>query len=161
MGNIVLQSDYGLGNGTGDLHGVCKQVDMALLVYDLTHDIPGLDVAAASDNLARAVAFWPAGTVFVSCVDPATGTEHRICAAETANGCYILTADNGALSGVRDTVGLTAVRDITALTKAYPAGTTALLHGRDLAWCAALLASGQRPFAQMGEAYPLGQLAQL
>ena len=86
MSNIVLQSDYGLGNGTSNLYGVCKRVDPDLKIYDLSHAVPGFDIRRASENLAAVVPAWPAGTVFVSAVDPATGTEHLVCAAKTASG---------------------------------------------------------------------------
>lgn len=162
MKNIVLQSDFGLGNGTSNLYGVCKQVDADLQVYDLSHAVPGFDIRRASENLAAVVPMWPAGTVFVSAVDPATGTEHLVCAARTTSGSYILTADNGTLTAVADTIGLDEVRDITALLREYASReSTALLHGRDLAWCAALLASGQRSFEELGPTYAIESVVRM
>ena len=54
MGNILFQSDYGLGNGTAELSGICLRVDPALQIYTLSHDLPRLDVAAAAAHLAAA-----------------------------------------------------------------------------------------------------------
>ena len=52
------------------------------------------------------------------------------------------------------------VRDIGPLLKQYPfPAASALLHGKDLAWAAALLASGQRPFEALGEPYPVEEIA--
>lgn len=162
MSDIVLQSDYGLGNGTSNLYGVCKRVDPDLKIYDLSHAVPGFDIRRASENLAAVVPAWPAGTVFASAVDPATGTEHLVCVAKTASGSYILTADNGTLSAAADTVGIVEVRDITALLRAYPEyADGALLHGKDLAWCAALLASGQRSFEELGPTYAVEAIVHL
>lgn len=159
MGYIVFQSDYGLGNGTAALYGVCKSVDLSLNVYDLTHEVPALNVAAAADNLATVVPLWPAGTVFVSAVDPATGTDHLVCAARLANGSYVFTADNGALSKVARSIGVTEVRDLHLLLSEYRSTQRSdLLHGRDLAWCAALLASGQLAFRDLGPTYPVDQI---
>ena len=158
MGNILFQSDYGLGNGTAELSGICLRVDPALQIYTLSYDLPRLDVAAAAAHLAAVEPLWPAGTVLVSLVDPAVGTEHRICAARTVHGCYILTADNGALAPLKTSID--RVRDIGLLLKRYPfPAASALLHGKDLAWAAALLASGQRPFEALGEPYPVEEIA--
>ncbi|MGM9538582.1 MAG: SAM-dependent chlorinase/fluorinase [Candidatus Onthomonas sp.] len=160
MGNILFQSDYGLGNGTAELSGICLQVDPALQIYTLSHDVPRLDVTAAAANLAAVTPCWPAGTVLVSLVDPAVGTEHRICAARTTGGCYLLTADNGALAPLKGSID--QVRDIGPLLREYPfPAAAALLHGKDLAWAAALLASGQRPFEVLGECYPVEEIKEL
>lgn len=129
-------------------------MDADLQVYDLSHAVPGFDIRRASENLAAVVPMWPAGTVFMSAVDPATGTEHLVCAARTTSGSYILTADNGTLTAVANTIGLDEVWNITALLWEYASRESiALLHGIDLAWCVALLASSQRSFEQMGPAY--------
>ena len=159
MGCIVFQSDYGLGNGTAALCGVCKSVDPTLAVYDLTHEVPPLSVADAADNLAAVVPLWPEGTVFVSAVDPATGTDHLVCAARLENGSYVLTADNGALGPLARTVGVAEVRNLSMLLSEYRSTQRSdLLHGRDLAWCAALLASGQLSFRDLGVSYPVAQI---
>lgn len=160
MGNIVFQSDYGLGNGTAQLSGICLQVEPSLQIYTLSHDVPQLDVRTAAANLAAVVPVWPAGAVFASLVDPAMGTDHRICAARLSNGCYILTADNGALAPLREAI--TQVREIGQLLAQYPfPASSTLLHGKDLAWAAALLASGQRGFEEMGECYPASEIVKL
>ena len=159
MGCIVFQSDYGLGNGTAALYGVCKSVDPTLAVYDLTHEVPPLSVADAAANLAAVVPLWPAGTVFVSAVDPATGTDHLVCAALLKNGSYVIAADNGTLGPVARAIGITEVRDLDLLLFEYRnAQRSDLLHGRDMAWCAALLASGQLAFRDLGVSYPVSRI---
>ena len=94
---IVFQTDFGLGGGCA-MYGVCKQVDLSLEPYELTHTIPVFDVQKASVSLRDAIPSWPAGTVFVSVVDPGVGTARRASVAKTANGYYIVTPDNGTLT---------------------------------------------------------------
>ena len=45
--------------------------------FDNTHDIKSLITYQASTCLSYVVDFWPAGTVFVSVVDPGVGTDRR------------------------------------------------------------------------------------
>lgn len=153
---IVLQTDFGTGWGAvASMKGVCKQVDPALECVDLTHEIPQYDILAASRELVYVLPFWPAGTVFVSVVDPGVGTDRRACVALLENGCYVVTPDNGTLTHAARQIGVKAVRQIDERTNRYP-GTedVAVFHGRDLfAYTAARLAAGVIGFDGVGPAY--------
>lgn len=143
MPNIVFQSDYGTSNGIAQLYGVCKSVDINLHLYDLSHNIPHFDMAAAANNLADTVANWPANTVFVSLVDPLTGTDHTIVCAKTTSNNYILSADNDTIKILEEKGLIVYKKDITAFVKEYAdKQPTKLLHGRDLAYVAANLTLG-------------------
>ena len=56
--------------------------------------------------------FWPAGTIFVSVVDPGVGTSRKACIASTAGGYFVVTPDNGTLTHIKNWVGITDVREI-------------------------------------------------
>ena len=158
---IVFQTDFGTGWGAvASMKGVCKQVDPALECVDLTHEIAQYDILAASRELAYVLPFWPAGTVFVSVVDPGVGTDRRACVALLENGSYVVTPDNGTLTHVARQIGVRAVRQIDEGRNRYP-GTedVAVFHGRDLfAYTAARLAAGVIDYAGVGPAYDPAEL---
>lgn len=75
---LVLQSDFGLGDGAvSAMQGVAFTVDDKIQLFNLTHDIPEYDVWQAAYRLYQTAEYWPAGTVFVSVVDPGVGTERK------------------------------------------------------------------------------------
>jgi S-adenosylmethionine hydrolase len=142
--------------------GVCKRVDGNLKLYDLTHDVPKFSVETASENLAEQLTAWPKGTVFVSVVYPGADGEITLCAAETENGYYIITPDNGTLTDTVRCFGVKSIRNVSGLADSYrKTEKTALSHGRDLAYCAACLASGKFAFEQMGPEYSVKDIVML
>lgn len=142
------------------MHGVIASIDPALQVRDLCHLIPKFQSWAASFCLSYTMPCWPAGTVFVSVVDPGVGTARRACAAKTGNGQYVITPDNGTLTHIKALVGIEEVREINERTNRRP-GTEMMdtFHGRDLfAYTAGRLAAGIIDFAGVGPAYPAGEI---
>jgi len=84
---LVFQTDFGFADGAvAAMYGVALKVDPGLKIYDLTHDIPQYDIWEASYRLIQTVGYWPAGTVFVSVVDPGVGTSRRSVVAKTSGG---------------------------------------------------------------------------
>lgn len=158
---IVMQTDFGINWGVvATMHGVSKQVDPDLDIYDATHTLPQFDTMAASYCLQYTIPYWPKGTVFVSVVDPGVGTTRKASVAKTSNGYYIVTPDNGSLTHVMDMYGIDAIREIDASTNRYK-GTEKvdIFHGRDLfAFCAAKLASGKITFEEVGPEYPIDEI---
>ena len=72
---LVLQSDFGVKDGAvAAMKGVAVGVDADLKIYDLTHEIPAFNIWEAAYRLWQTAPYWPAGTVFVSVVDPGVGT---------------------------------------------------------------------------------------
>src|SRR6266436_10220645 len=75
---IVFQTDFGLKDGAvSAMKGVAMSVSPDLKLYDLTHEIPAYNIWEAAYRLEQTVPYWPAGTVFVSVVDPGVGTNRR------------------------------------------------------------------------------------
>lgn len=131
---LVLQTDFGLGDGSvAAMKGVALSIAPRLEVHDLTHLIPPYDIREAALRLRQVVTYWPAGTVFVSVVDPGVGTDRRPIVARTRTGHYIVTPDNGTLTLVADAIGLEAVRVID-LERHLRRGTqrSHTFHGRDV-----------------------------
>ena len=110
---LVLQTDFGLAEGSiAEMKGVAFSVDRNLRIFDLTHLIPPFDVWEAAVRLRQAAPFWPAGTVFVSIVDPGVGTARRSVVVESKTGHFFVGPDNGTFTFVAERLGIAAVREI-------------------------------------------------
>ena len=165
MGYIVIQTDFG-GASSGSMTGMCMLVDPSLQVFDLTHQVPKFDIRKAGENLAEVIPLWPAGTVFVSVVDPGVGTPRKASVAKIANGCYVVTPDNGILQVLADTVGVSEVREIDQSINRYKGNPWSdksdIFHGRDVfAYCGARLASGVISYEETGPQYDLTEIVKL
>ena len=152
---LILQSDFGLSDGAvAAMEGVALNVDPTIRVYSLTHDIPPYDTYEASYRLLQAVPFWPAGSVFVSVVDPGVGSSRRSCVARLNSGQFIVTPDNGSLSHLVRMVGVESIREISEDVRRSGSLYSQTFHGRDIyAYVGAQLAAGQRQFEEVGQLY--------
>ena len=147
---IVLLSDFGIA-GAAALTGVCKSVNPELLVYELTHDVPRFDIGAASAILSDQLSGWPEGTVFVCALDPYFSSDQRVLACRTKDGYIAIGADNGYLADVMRQHGFSELRALTELNQRYLGQEpSAVPHGRNLAYCAACIASGTPSFERSG-----------
>src|SRR5882762_11461856 len=110
---VVFQSDFGLKDGAvSEMKGVAMGVSTDLKLFDLTHEIPAYDIWSAAYRLQQTVPYWPAGTVFVSVVDPGVGTSRKSVVLMTKTGQYIVTPDNGTLTLVAESLGIGEIREI-------------------------------------------------
>lgn len=157
---IVLQTDFTKDISTCAMEGVCQLVDPELRTFDNTHAIPPFDTYTASTRLAYTAGYWPAGTVFVSVVDPGVGTSRRACVARLSTGSYVVTPDNGTLTHMLRSPGIDEVRVIDESINRLPGSEGVnVFHGRDIfAYCAARLASGIIAFEEVGPAYPVAEV---
>jgi S-adenosylmethionine hydrolase len=163
---LVFQTDFTYKeSAVSAMYGVVKSVDRELEIIDATHEIPQYDIWSASYRLYQPIRFWPEGTIFVSVVDPGVGTPRRGCVARAANGCYVVTPDNGTLTHIKTWVGITAVREIDqGVNRLRGKNTegTSVFHGRDVfSYCAARLASGIISYEEVGPPYPLEEIVTL
>jgi len=109
--SLVYQTDFGTSDGAvAAMYGVALKVDPALAIFDLTHDIPKYNIWEASYRLVQTVQYWPAGTVFVSVVDPGVGSSRRSVAVKTAAGQIVVTPDNGTLTHLKLLQGVAEAR---------------------------------------------------
>lgn len=155
MNPLILQSDFGLGDGAvSAMRGVAYAVDPHLYVSDLTHEIPPYDVWEGSCRLAQTVPYWPTGSVFVSVVDPGVGSSRLSLVARTKAGHYIVTPDNGSLTHLATTPGIDAVRVIDETVNRLPGSAHSYtFHGRDIyAYTGARLAASTITFDEVGPA---------
>jgi S-adenosylmethionine hydrolase len=153
-GIVVFQTDFGTKDGAvSAMKGVASGVDPNLKLYDLTHDIPAYNIWEAAYRLDQTVPYWPAGTVFVSVVDPGVGTNRKSVVVKTKTGHYIVTPDNGTLTLIAQSLGIDSVRAIDeAVNRRKNSGASYTFHGRDVyAYTAARLASHTIRYEQVGK----------
>lgn len=155
---LVLQTDFGTKDGAvAAMKGVAFGVDGQLPIFDLTHDIPPYDLWQGGYRLFQTYRYWPAGTVFVSVIDPGVGTERRSIVARSQSGHYFVSPDNGTLTLIADNDGIAALRQIDE-TKNRLAGSekSYTFHGRDVyAYTGARLAAGKIKFEEVGPELPV------
>src|SRR4029078_1569183 len=154
---VVFQSDFGLKDGAvSAMKGVAMGVSPDLKLYDLTHEIPAYNIWEAAYRLEQTVPYWPAGTVFVSVVDPGVGTNRKSVVLKTKSGHFIVTPDNGTLTLIAQSLGIDTLREIDeAVNRRKGSEKSYTFHGRDVyAYTGARLASGTITFDQVGKMLP-------
>lgn len=154
---VVFQTDFGLKDGAvSAMKGVSMNVDSSLKLFDLTHEIPAYNIWEAAYRLEQTVTYWPAGTVFVSVVDPGVGTQRKSVVLKTNSGHFIVTPDNGTLTLIAQSLGIAEIREIDeAVNRRKGSEQSYTFHGRDVyAYTGARLASGKITFEQVGKELP-------
>jgi S-adenosylmethionine hydrolase len=150
---IVFQSDFGLKDGAVSvMKGVAMSVSAELRLFDLTHEIPAFNIWEAAVRLQQTVPYWPAGTVFVSVVDPGVGTSRNALVAKTRTGQFIVTPDNGTLTLIAGSPGIAGIRIIDqTVNRRENSDGSYTFEGRDVfAYTAARLAAGVITFGEVG-----------
>ncbi len=145
---VVIQADF----GGAVMPGVVFAVDKEIPIFTVQPLIELYNIDAASRNLIYTAPVWPAGTVFVSVVDPGVGTQRKSVVLKTKNGQFFVSPDNGTLGAVAKELGIEAVREIDEKVNRRP-GTewSHTFHGRDVyAYTAGRLAAGVITFEQVG-----------
>ena len=161
---LVLQSDFGLVDGAvAAMIGVALQEDPTLKIHNLTHEITPYNIFEASYRLFQTVEYWPAGTTFVSVVDPGVGSKRKSVVALTELDQYIVTPDNGTLSYIKRHVGIKAIREISEVkNRRKNTEYSYTFHGRDVyAFTGAKLASGHISFEEVGPELPIDAILEL
>ena len=154
---LVLQTDFGVKDGAvAAMKGVAVGVSPTLAIYDLSHENTPYDVWEGAYRLKQTAPFWPAGTVFVSVIDPGVGTERKAVVLKTRSGHYFVGPDNGTWTLIAEDLGVEAVRQIDE-TRHRRAGSekSYTFHGRDVfAYVGAKLAAGVITFEDVGPLLP-------
>jgi S-adenosylmethionine hydrolase len=161
---IVYLTDFGLADGAvAAMKGVARGVDRSLALEDLTHQIPPFDVWQAAYRLHQTAPYWPAGTVFVSVVDPGVGTDRRAVVARDRDGRLYVTPDNGTLTLLATDGAITDVRLLdTTVVRRAGSESSHTFHGRDVySFVAARLAAGNVAFDDVGGLAPIESLVRL
>lgn len=152
---LVYMTDFGLEEpAVASMKGVAYGVSPELKMFDITHEIPAFNIWEAAYRLNQTARYWPAGTVFVSVVDPGVGTERKSVVLKTESGHYFVSPDNGSLTLVAEHLGIAAVRRIDeARNRLEGSERSHTFHGRDVySYTGARLAAGVIDFDEVGPA---------
>lgn len=150
---LVIQTDFGTKDGAvAAMKGVAFGVDAGLPIFDLSHENTPYNIWEAAYRLKQSVAYWPAGTVFVSVVDPGVGTERASIVLQTKSGHFFVGPDNGTWTFVAEELGIAAVRRIDEKSNRRAGSEKSYtFHGRDIyAFTGARLASDKITYEQVG-----------
>ena len=151
---LVFQSDFGLKDGAvSAMKGVAMGVSTDLKLFDITHEIPAYNIWEAAYRLQQTAQYWPAGTVFVSVVDPGVGSTRKSVVLKTKKGQFFVTPDNGTLTLIAESQGIDEIRQIDEKKNRRPGSSGSYtFHGRDVyAFTGARLAAGVIGFDDVGE----------
>ncbi|HTO04337.1 MAG TPA: SAM-dependent chlorinase/fluorinase, partial [Opitutus sp.] len=150
---LVIQTDFGTKDGAvAAMKGVAVGVDANLAIFDLTHDNTPFDIWEAAYRLKQVAPYWPAGTVFVSVIDPGVGTARKSVVVQTNSGHFFVGPDNGTWTFIAEELGVAAVREIDGLrNRRAGSDQSHTFHGRDVyVFVGARLASGRLAFENVG-----------
>jgi len=150
---LVIQTDFGTKDGAvAAMKGVAIGVDAHLPIFDLSHENTPYDIWEAAYRLKQSATYWPAGTVFVSVVDPGVGTSRASIVLKTKSGHYFVGPDNGTWTLVAEELGVDAVRRIDEqVNRRAGSEKSYTFHGRDIyAYTGARLAAGKITYEQVG-----------
>jgi S-adenosylmethionine hydrolase len=141
---IVFMTDFGAAN---DAVAICKAVIIGITpdarIMDITHQVTPFSIEEASRFLAGVSPYYPAGTVFLSVIDPGVGTSRKAVIVKSKKGQYFVLPDNGLVTPVIDRDGLDSAREITNTSWMIQAPVSSTFHGRDIfSPAAAHLATG-------------------
>lgn len=140
---IAILTDFGYRDPyVGIMKGVINKIAPSSQVIDLSHGIPPADIKQAAISLWQALPHFPAGTIFLTVVDPGVGTTRRAILLDNGRA-YFVGPDNGLFTFIRG-------EKWTAWALENPqywlSATSATFHGRDIfAPAAAHLALGTPP----------------
>lgn len=154
---LIFQTDFGLKDGAvSAMKGVAMGVSTNLKVFDLTHEIPAYNIWEAGYRLYQTAQYWPAGSVFVSVVDPGVGSKRKSVVLKTKSGHYFVGPDNGQLTLVAESLGIAEVREIDEVkNRLKNSNESYTFHGRDVyAYTGARLAAGVISYEEVGPALP-------
>jgi S-adenosyl-L-methionine hydrolase (adenosine-forming) len=130
---IVFMTDFGTAN---DAVAICKAVMLGIApdarIMDITHQVTPYQIEEGARFLAAVSPYYPAGTVFVTVVDPGVGTSRKAIIVKSKKGQYFVLPDNGLITPVIDRDGLDSAREITNPNWTIQAPISSTFHGRDI-----------------------------
>jgi len=130
---VVFMTDFGT---VDDSVTICKGVMYSVLptlrIVDLSHQVTPFSIFDGARFLFGATPYYPAGTVFVTVIDPGVGTERKAIIVKSRRGQYFVLPDNGLITLVQDRDGIVGVREITNRDWMIGAALSSTFHGRDI-----------------------------
>jgi S-adenosyl-L-methionine hydrolase (adenosine-forming) len=130
---VVFMTDFGvLDDSVALCKGVMYSIAPEMRIVDLTHEVTPFSILDGARFLYGASPYFPAGTVFVTVIDPGVGSTRKAVVVKTKRGQYFVLPDNGLMTLVQDRDEVEAVREITNRDWMIGAALSSTFHGRDI-----------------------------
>jgi S-adenosylmethionine hydrolase len=130
---IVFMTDFGV---VDDSVAICRGVMYSIMpevrIVDLTQQVTPFSISEGARYLFGATPYYPAGTVFVTVVDPTVGSTRKAIVAHSKRGQYFVLPDNGLITFVEQRDGIDAVREIKNTDWMIGTKLSSTFHGRDI-----------------------------
>src|SRR5271155_5587468 len=130
---LVFMTDFGTAN---DAVALCKAVMLGIApdarIMDITHQVTPFSIEEGARFLEAVSEFYPAGTVFVSVIDPGVGTSRKAVIVKSKKGQYFVLPDNGLVTPTLDRDGFEHAYEITNTNWMIQAAISSTFHGRDI-----------------------------
>ena len=131
MRAITLLTDFGTADYfVGAMKGVILSINPQAVIVDITHEIPGQDVAAGAFTVLAAYDTFPSGTIHVAVVDPGVGSSRRPIVVAAGNHFFV-GPDNGIFTYIYDRNADFQTFHITD-EKYFRHPVSNTFHGRDI-----------------------------
>jgi S-adenosyl-L-methionine hydrolase (adenosine-forming) len=158
---ITLLSDFGLNDVyVGVMKGAIYQVNPALKIVDLTHEISPQNITAAQFSLINAYPYFPIGTVHIAVVDPGVGGTRRAIAIELTDG-FLVGPDNGIFTSFVRQRSIVRAVELTNTQYWRAAEPSSTFHGRDIFAPVGAHLACEVPLEELGDPIDLSSLAEL
>jgi hypothetical protein len=126
-------TDFGVVDDSVALcKGVMYSVAPDLRIVDLTHQVTAFSIADGARFLFGASPYFPAGTVFVTVIDPGVGSSRKAIVVKSKRRQFFVLPDNGLITMVADRDGVEAIREISNSDWMIGARISSTFHGRDI-----------------------------
>ena len=112
--------------------GVMYGIEPNLRIVDLSHQVTPYSILDGARFLAGASLYYPAGTVFVTVIDPGVGSTRKAIVVKTKRGQYFVLPDNGLITLVEQQDGIEEAREITNSKWMIGSALSSTFHGRDI-----------------------------
>lgn len=144
---ITLLTDFGTADYfVGAVKGAILSVNPAVVIADITHEIPPQDIEAGAFTLLAAYPTFPPETIHVAVVDPGVGSTRRPIIVRAGRSLFV-GPDNGLFTYIYDREPSHQTFHVIAEKYFRPSPSTTF-HGRDIfAPVAAALSKGIKPEA--------------
>lgn len=130
---IVFMTDFGvIDDAVAICRGVMYSVMPTVRIVDLSHEVTPFSILDGARFLEGVTPYYPAGTVFVTVIDPGVGSTRKAIVARSKREQYFVLPDNGLLTLVEQSDGIEAVREITNTDWMIGTKLSSTFHGRDI-----------------------------
>jgi S-adenosyl-L-methionine hydrolase (adenosine-forming) len=159
---IVFMTDFGV---VDDSVNICKGVMYSVMpevrIVDLSHQVTPFSILDGARFLYGATPYYPAGTVFVTVIDPGVGSARKAVIIKSKRGQYFVLPDNGLITLVAQRDGLESAHEITNPQWMIGKALSSTFHGRDIFSPAGAHVARGDDWTQVGPALDVASLVKL